>query len=86
MDCSDDSKKLFSLVTNLTNKPEPQKWPKHNTKEDLAEDFANFFQNKILKIRELFNRTKQYEATTDSVSATTQKICPNDGETDLSYN
>ena len=44
MDCSDDSKKLFSLVTNLTNKPEPQKWPIHNTKEDLAEDFVTFFQ------------------------------------------
>ena len=73
MDCSDDSKKddskkLFSLVTNLTNKPEPQKWPIHSTKEDLAEDFATFFQNKILRIRELFNGMKQYEATTDPSS------------------
>ena len=59
MDCSDDSKKLFSLVTNLTNKPEPQQWPKHNTKEDLVEDFATFFQNKILKI----TRAVQWDET-----------------------
>ena len=66
-DCSDDSKKLYSLVTNLTNKPEPQKWPTHNTKEDLAEDFVNFFQNKILQIRELFNGMTKYEAITDTL-------------------
>ena len=43
-DCSKDSKKLYTLVTNLTNKPEPQQWPSHKTKEDLAEDFATFFE------------------------------------------
>ena len=76
MDCSDDSKKLFTLVNNLTSKPEPQKWPKHNTKEDLAEDFATFFKNKILKIRELFNGTKQYEAITDSSVPLLRKFAP----------
>ena len=76
MDCSDDSKKRFTLVNNLTNKPEPQKWPKHNTKEDLAEDFATFFQNKILKIRELFNGMKQYEAITDSSVPLLRKFAP----------
>ena len=76
MDCSDDSKKLFSLITNLTNKPEPQKWPTHNTKEELAEDFATFFQNKILKIRELFNGTEQYEATTDQSVPLLRRFAP----------
>ena len=76
MDCSDDSKKLFSLVTNLTNKPEPQKWPKHNTKEDLVEDFVTFFQNKILKIRELFDGTKQYEATTETSVPLLRRFAP----------
>ena len=76
MDCSDDSKKLFSLVTNLTNKPEPQKWPIHNTKEDLAEDFVTFFQNKILRIRELFNGMKQYEATTDPSVPLLRRFAP----------
>ena len=76
MDCSDDSKKLFSLVTNLTNKPEPQQWPKHNTKEDLVEDFVTFFQNKILKIRELFNGMKQYEAITDTSVPLLRKFAP----------
>ena len=39
-DCTNDSKKLFSLITNLTTKPKPQKWPTHNTKEELTEDFV----------------------------------------------
>ena len=75
-DCSDDSKKLYSLVTNLTNKPEPQKWPTNNTKEDLAEDFANFFQNKILQIRELFNGMSQYEAITETLVPLPRKFAP----------
>ena len=85
-DCSNDSKKLYTLVTNLTNKPEPQKWPIHNTKEDLAEDFATFFENKILQIRELFNGVKQYEAITETSVAITQKIHPIDRDPDSSYN
>ena len=85
-DCSDDSKKLYSLVTNLTNKPEPQKWPTHNTKEDLAKDFANFFQNKILQIRELFNGMTHYEAITDTSVPLLRKFAPLTGETDNSYN
>ena len=75
-DCSDDSKKLYSLVTNLTNKPEPQKWPTHNTKEHLAGDFAAFFQNKILQIRELFNGMKQYEAITEASVPLLRKFAP----------
>ena len=75
-DCSDDSKKLYSLATNLTNKPEPQKWPTHNTKEDLAKDFMHFFQNRILQIRELFNGTTQYEAIIDTSVPLLRKFAP----------
>ena len=75
-DCSDDSKKLYSLVKNLTSKPEPPKWPAHNTKEELAEDFANFFQNKILQIRQMFNGTDQYEAITDTSVPLLRKFAP----------
>ena len=64
------------LVTNLTNKPEPQKWPTHNTKEDLVEDFATFFQNKILQIRELFTGMKQYEAITETSVPLLRKFAP----------
>ena len=42
MDCSDDSKKLFSLVTNLTNKPEPQKWPKHKYQGRSSRGLCDF--------------------------------------------
>ena len=29
-------------------------WPKHNNKQELADSFAQFFQDKILQIRERF--------------------------------
>ena len=64
-DCTNDSKKLYSLVSNLTTKLAPTQWPEHTDKEVLAEQFADFFQNKILLIREKFDGIKQYTAITD---------------------
>ena len=64
-DCTNDSKKLYSLVSNLTTKLAPTPWPEHTDKEILAEEFADFFQNKILLIREKFDDIKQYTTITD---------------------
>ena len=47
-----DQKKLFKVVTNLLHKKEEPKLPSHSSVEDLCEDFANFFTDKITKIRE----------------------------------
>ena len=52
--CSKDSCKLHALITNLTiNRPENQ-WPKHKSKQDLADGFTQYFQNKTLLIGECF--------------------------------
>ena len=64
-DCANDSKKLYSLVSNLTTKPAPTPWPEHTDKEVLAEEFADFFQSKILLIREKFEGIKQYTTIMD---------------------
>ena len=64
------------LISNLTSKPEPTQWPVHNTKEKLAEDFAEFFQNKILQIRKLFNGIEQYDAITDTSVPLLRKFTP----------
>ena len=64
-DCTNDSKKLYSLVSNLTTKLAPTPWLEHTDKEILAEEFADFFQNKILLIREKFDGIKEYTTITD---------------------
>ena len=75
-DCANDSKKLYSLVKNLTNKPTLNQWPVHTDKEILAEEFAEFFQNKILKIRQLFNGIEQYDAITNTSVPIFRKFAP----------
>ena len=60
--CSKDSHKLHAPITNLTtNRPENQ-WPKHKSKQDLADGFAQYFQNKILLIRECFKDISPYQS------------------------
>ena len=44
----------------------PTPRPDHTDKESLAEDFTNFFQNKILQIRKQFDGIEQYNATNDT--------------------
>ena len=59
--CSKDSCKLHALITNLTtNRPENQ-WPKHKSKQDLADGFVQYFQNKILLIRECLKDIASYQ-------------------------
>ena len=62
-ECSKDSKKIHTLVNNLTTKQQPQQWPPHKSEEDLAEDFAQFFLDKITKIREALRDKPVYMPT-----------------------
>ena len=71
-DCVNNSKKLYSLISNLTTKSAPTPWPNHTDKDTLADEFANFFHGKILKIRKQFNGIEQYKASTD---ANVPKLC-----------
>ena len=58
---SKDSHKLHALITNLTtNRPENQ-WPKHKSKQELADGFMQYFHSKILLIREHFKDIAPYQ-------------------------
>lgn len=75
-DCANDSKKLYSSINNLANKPLQNQWPVHTDKEVLSKEFADFFQNKILQIRKLFNGIEQYDAATDTSVPIFRKFAP----------
>ena len=62
-ECSKDSRKIHALVNNLTTKQQPQQWPPHKSEADLAEDFAQFFLDKITKIREALRDKPVYTPT-----------------------
>ena len=62
-DCHGDSKSLHKLVNNLANKTVENPLPPGKSDADLADDFASYFENKILTIREMFNSIAQYEST-----------------------
>ena len=51
---STDSKKLFKLINELTGNKDHNPLPTAKLDKDLAEEFAQFFLNKIEKIREQF--------------------------------
>ena len=48
-ECTKDSQKLHTLVSNLTTKQVEQEWPKHTSNEELAESFTSHFQGKMTK-------------------------------------
>ena len=74
-DCKGDSSKLYKLVTNLTSKQEEEQQPNHRDTESLANDFAQYFQDKILKIRELFKGIEPYQPK-DTGAPLLQKFAP----------
>ena len=65
-ECSKDSKKIHKLVNNLTTKQQPQQWLPHKSEDDLAEDFAQFFLDKITKIREALRDKPVYVPTSNN--------------------
>ena len=48
-DCAKNSRQLHALVNNLTSKKVEEAWPEHTSSDQLAEDFATYFQGKIEK-------------------------------------
>ena len=49
-------------MNNLTSKSTEIEWPVHTSNDQLAEDFASYFQEKIDKIRETLNNKPKYNA------------------------
>ena len=63
---SNDSRKLHKL-NNLTKPKEEQHWPEHTDDEKLANEFASFFEDKILQIRKVLETTPPYTAQQEPV-------------------
>ena len=53
------------LINNLTTKPNPIQWPAHKDEHSLAEEFVDYFQDKILQIRKRFDGIPGHEEQTD---------------------
>ena len=71
------------MVNNLTTKSEPPAWPLHDDKTQLAEEFALFFENKILTIRELFKNIPAYNPEQSDIPKFTQFAPMSEKEVDL---
>ena len=52
IDAGKDTKKLFNLISTMTCSMRPNPLPPSTSDEELAEEFATFFMNKIKKIRD----------------------------------
>ena len=51
LECDRDSKKLYDLVSNFTGTKVVNPLPEHNDSEQLANEFVDFFMEKIRKIQ-----------------------------------
>ena len=72
LECDRNLKKLYDLVSNLTGTKVVNPLPEHNDSEQLANEFADFFMEKIRKIRNsldtypIFNPHGPVKASFDS--------------------
>ena len=55
------AKKLYKLVSQLTGQKEENPLPEDDNDTKLAEQFGEFFLNKIINIRKLFHDIPPYE-------------------------
>ena len=56
-ECSNDSKKLYTLVNNLTHRKSVTPFPDSENDITLANEFANYFMEKIRVIRSRLGET-----------------------------
>ena len=62
-----DSKELYKLVSRLTGSIMENKLPDHDSNDVICEELANFFLNKIERIRESLSGHEFYECETSDV-------------------
>ena len=59
-ECNKDTKKLYSLINNLTNSKTDNPMPDAESDEALANTFADYFMKKISKIRDELHSHPEY--------------------------
>ena len=59
-DAGNDQKKLFDIVNNMLDKTEQRVLPTHNNSKELADDFNQFYVDKIVKLRDGISNDGQY--------------------------
>ena len=62
-----NSKKLYQLITNLTSQNKSNPLPAPTSDENLVEEFATYFLEKICNIRKLFNGIPNYKPTPTNI-------------------
>ena len=62
-----DTQALYKLTTNLMGSDTSNPMPKGKSDEELADQFASYFVEKIDKIRKLFNDTPAYNSVTSDI-------------------
>ena len=63
---SNDTKKLYKLVSQLMGHKEDNPLPEEDDDTKLAEQFGKFFLNKIINIRKLFHNIPPYKTQKDT--------------------
>ena len=67
-DCRHDTKSLYALVANLTSTKSENPLPPNQSDEDLANMFADFFMEKIEKIRSSLDGHPKYKLSDDKIT------------------
>ena len=62
-ECEHDTKKMYRLIDNITGRTVESPLPKSVSDETLANDFANFFIDKIQKICDELQQHDKYRLT-----------------------
>ena len=71
-DCRGDIKGLYKMVNTLMGTTLDNPFPNHTSDKDLAEEFADFFMDKIQKVRDNLNGNPTYEPTKNITSRLTE--------------
>ena len=64
---SNDAKKLYKLVSQLTGHKEENPLPEEDDDTKLAEQFGEFFINKIINIGKLFHHIPPHKSQEDTI-------------------
>ena len=61
LECKNNSKQLFSVVTNITNNKLSNPLPENKTDKELGNNFADFFIEKYKKIQDQFTNIEEFQ-------------------------